>query len=323
MRSALTIRIWIQISILVLSAFTHSLVEAQETDTKTGAKTTTSFDVAPPKTPRWRASTDRTHFDFWGSQAAKEDIYSFDRVTYDTQSLNLNYQITPTISATLSGSYNEIYAETYFSGSLYKDKTQGFGDTVLRVSKTALGGGGVWVFDLGTSFPTGSVTEKNKNAAEFNYPYNMQLGSGTQDLVATVMPIFPLGAHTLGAMITDTVRMGRSSEGYRKGDELNARVWYSYTVQSYFTPGIWANYRFIEGLRGQDRTFGRSQATEFYHASRSFFDITPNIRSEYALTSFLKVNGSAGAPVYQHSNNVDDIQLDLIWFAQLGLEGSF
>lgn len=310
---------------LVLLVFFYSSVFGEEAQSAGLASTNTTVvqEVPYPKPVHWKADASRSHFDFWGRQAANDNIYSFDRVTYDTQVLNLSYQFSPTFSATLSGFYNQIYAETYFSGLLYKDKTDGFGDTTLRLSKSTFGAGGIWIFDLGASVPTGSVTEKNKNAPALNYPYNMQLGTGTRDIMATVMPIFPLRSHTLGAALTDTIRTGRNSQGYRKGDEINARAWYSYTFRSYFTPGIWLNYRFVNAIHGVDKTFGRSKYTEFYHNSRTFLDVTPNIRSEYALTSFLKLNGSAGLPVYQHSQNVDDIQLDLIWFAQVGLEGSF
>jgi hypothetical protein len=88
-------------------------------------------------------------------------------------------------------------------------------------------------------------------------------------------------------------------------------------------PGIWANYHYISAIHGADQTFGRNAYDEFYHNVRTFWDITPNISGEYALLPGLKLLGSAGAPLLQHSHNVDDIQLNLTWFAQLGIQGSF
>jgi len=276
-----------------------------------------------PKPNRWQASTDRFHYDFKGTRPGRGNLYSFDQVTFDTQVFSLAYLQSPTLKFSLVSSYNQLYAETYFSGVLYKDKTYGFGDTSLKTAKTWLTDSGVWVLDVSTSFPTGSVSRKNANNTQYNYPYNMQLGSGTQDFTATGLYIKPINKNSIGAMASGTLRTGQNSEGYRKGNELILRTWYNYSIAPYFSPGVWLNYHHINRIEGQDRTFGRSDYVEFYHAPRSFWDITPNVNSEYGFTSHFKMRGSAGIPVLQHSRNVDDIQLDLKWFAQLGIEGTF
>ncbi len=310
------------IATLSVISFGNSL-RAEETSKANSSSISVSPDKPSFVLPRWRASTDRLHYNFNGSRPARNGLYSFEQVNFSTQLFNLSYTLSPTLSLSLTGTYNQVYAETYFGPNLYKDKTSGFGDTTLKLHKSWMVGSGVLLTDLGTMFPTGSIAEKNVNNPRLNYPYNMQLGSGTQDFLISTMYLRPIQLHSLGALAVGTVRTGQNNEGYRKGNELNLRTSYSYLYRPYLVPGIWLNYHHINRISGEDRTFGRLSATEFYHSPRSFWDVTPNLSGQHVLNKNLSLRGSVGAPILQHSKNVDDIQLYLKWFAQLGLQGSF
>jgi hypothetical protein len=240
----------------------------------------------------------------------------------------LSYNYDPLLSFTVQNSYNKVYAETYFFEELFKDETEGFGDTTVKATKTFLRQSGIYVGEFGFILPTGSVTEKNIRG-NFNYPYNMQLGSGTYDFMASGTYLKMVGKHQLGAFGMATVRTGQNSEGYRRGDEFIAKTWYSYMVNPYLSPGVWANYQNIQGIIGRDRDFdGANRAfsdplLRFYYSPRTFWDVTANVSGNYPITSGLKVKGMLGAPLAQHSYNKDDVQLYTQWFMQAGLEGSF
>ncbi|NQZ00507.1 MAG: hypothetical protein HRT45_07545 [Bdellovibrionales bacterium] len=285
-------------------------------------------EAAP--TPKFKASFDRFYYEFEGVNDASREIgglttYGFERVSFNTNVMALSYSIDPLLSVTIQNSYNKIYAETYFFEELYKDETEGFGDTTVKGTKTFMLPSGIYVAEFGAILPTGSITEKNIRG-NFNYPYNMQLGSGTQDFMASGTYIKMLGKHQVGGFGMATVRTGVNSEGYRRGDEFMAKTWYSYMLNQYLTPGVWANYHNIQGIVGRDRDFDdpvSDRLLRFYYSPRAFWDVTANVNVQCPITQGLKIKGMLGAPLAQHSFNKDDVQLYTQWFMQAGLEGSF
>jgi len=316
------------------SASKPSLEQDSNASDSSGETVATVEATATPKPPKFKASYDRFFYEFKGVREASQRTngvsnYSFERVTYDTQSLGLSYNIDPTLSLSVSNTYQEIYAETRFLGALLRDKTMGFGDTLIKGSKTLLRSSGIYVLEFGTLLPTGSITEKNANipGAAINYPYNMQLGSGTNDFQLSATYLKILGKHQLGAFGMATVRTGRNDVGYRRGDEYMTRAFYSYAMNPYITPGIWANFLNIQGIHGKDPDFDdpvNDQLLRFYYNTRTFWDVTPNLRGEYPIAgTTVKLKGMLGAPLAQHSRNVDDIQLYTQWFMQTGIEGTF
>ena len=279
--------------------------------------------------PKFKVSLDSTTYDFQGYLPSDSDenglYYFFENVTYDTQSFSFSYMLEPTLQLSISSLYAKKYAETNFAGTLYNDTTKGVSDVLVKATKTFLVGSNVIVLDGGLSIPTGSITEKNVNdpTGKSNYPYNMQLGSGTYDLLATAMSIKSFGSHQLGVMGHANIKTGRSSVGYRRGNDYNLKSWYSYVYNEYFTPGVWFNYYEQHGIIGEDPTYGRVRFVEYYHRYRNFLDVTLNMNAMYPITKSLKVKAIAGLPVWQDTNNYDNIQVNTRWFASLGVEAVF
>ncbi len=275
------------------------------------------------RTPRFKAGVDTSYFDFYGRHPADGNLYGFQQVFYSVQNFQFTYLATPTLHFSVQAKQIRNYAETNFLGVLYKDTTQGLGDTKLSATKTFFLNSDLLIANLGLSLPTGSVSEKNKNNPQFNYPYNMQLGSGTVDLEPSLMFLRTQGQNQWGAFAMGVLRNGRNSYGYRKGNEYIAKIWYSYLADSLLMPGLWLNYHHIQRLSGVDSTYGRNPFVEFYHSPRHFWDFTANINSQYDVTRFLKLKATVGRPIWQESKNIDNVQVYMDWFAQLGLEGQF
>lgn len=320
-------------SSLKLERPTETVIKIEEVDSGGASSMAAPAVVSTPK--RFKASFDRFFYEFDGTRGASQRTngitnYEFNRVTYDTQTLALTYLYDPTLSFTVSNTYQEIYAETWFGKGInawFTDKTVGFGDTLVKGSKTFLRSSGIYVVELGALMPTGSITEKNESNTSIVYPYNMQLGSGTQDFQVSATYLKLIGKHQLGAFGMATVRTGRNGRGYRRGDEYLTRAWYGYAANSYLTPGIWANFLNIQGIHGRDPDFRNDFSDEllrFYYNTRTFWDITPNVRAEVPLQGgIFKLKATLGAPLAQHSRNVDDIQLYTQWFMSTGIEGTF
>ncbi|MEM7646283.1 MAG: hypothetical protein AAF203_05195 [Pseudomonadota bacterium] len=276
------------------------------------------------KLPKWKVAAGTSFFNFSGHRPADGNIYGFQGVEFESQNLDATYMIDPFLHVTLSGQYVRKYAETEFLGQLFKDQTEGFGDTRLKVTKTFLDGFNVFVLEGAYSIPTGSITERNPNiGTPTNYPYNMQLGSGTNDFIANLVYVRSMGRHQVGGLGSAILRFGRNKWGYRMGNEYIAKTWYTYNYHSLLKPGIWLNYYHLQRMHGQDSTFGRNIFVEFYHTPRHFWDLTPNFSSEYAINNSIKLKGLVAAPLWQESKNIDNIQLYTRWFAQLGIEGTF
>jgi hypothetical protein len=307
-------------SFLTLSILISSVANGDATD---GTNTVKSSKGIFSK-DKWSASVDSMHYNFSGEQAARGNIYSFENVTTDIQMVSLNYKYSPTLTFSLVTQYVNIYAETFFGPTLYFDRTHGLGDTLVKATKTNFINNFFLVTDFAVSLPTGSISEKNENAPQFNYPYNMQLGSGTLDFILTQTAIKNLSAkHQVGAFAQGRLRTGLSDEGYRRGNEVAARLWYSYILSPNIMPGIWANYYLQQGIQGEDRTFGRNVFVEFYHNSRQFWDITPHVNLNYDINKNFKLRAMVGVPVWQISENIDDIQLFTRWFTQVGIDARF
>lgn len=273
--------------------------------------------------PKWSVSPDSSFYNFQGNRAADGNIYRFNNVTYQQQSLNIKYFYSPTLIFSLTGNYGRKYAETFFLGELYKDTTEGLADTMVSATKTFVKSSGIYVLSLGVSLPTGAIDKKNKSAPEFNYPYNMQLGTGTYDLNSSFTYMKMVNSQQFGFVAAARNHTGINSMGYRRGDNYTTKAWYNYKISKYFTPGVWFNHQYIDGLSGQDRTFGRNLFVEFYHNPRQFWDLTAYANAEFKLNKSLKLKAMAGVPLYQGTNNVDNVELFLSWFGQLGVEGTF
>lgn len=302
-----------QIFLFKILILLSSYLYAQDAELKT------SIDVPNP----WRLGISSLYYNFSGHQPANGNIYSFDRVSYSTQLLTAGYQYSPSLAFSISAGYVHNYAETNFLGVLYKDSTEGFSDTTIKGTKTFVTKVGLFVMEFGMLLPTGSISNKNKNAPASNYPYNMQLGSGTYDLMANLTYLQILGKHQLGAFTMATVRTGRNAFDYRKGNEYIGKIWYAYQATPFVSPGIWFNYHHLDGIIGADKTYPRSIFTEFYHNNRNFRDLTANITAQCPINKYLTLRGLAGVPIWQQSQNIDDIQVYTRWFAQTGLEAAF
>ena len=280
---------------------------------------------------KWSASLDSIHYSFSGEEPARGNIYSFEDVITDIRMVSLNFKSSSTLTFSLVTQHINIYTETFLNqeitkleSDLFFDRTHGLGDTLLKVIKTSSIKDVLLTTDLALSFPTGSVSEKNKNAPQLNYPYNLQLGSGTFDFILTQTVIKNLSAkHQLGGFAQGRLYTGLNDEGYRRGDEVAARLWYSYILNPNIVTGIWLNYHLQKGIKGEDRTFGRSQLFEFYHNSRQFWNVTPHVNLSHDINKNFKLRAMVGLPVWQISENIDDVQLFTRWFTQVGLDARF
>lgn len=277
------------------------------------------------------SSLDYIYFSFQGTQAAKGNIYDFEDVQLDLQMFTLKYSPSSLVSYSLVATYQTNYAETYFDGYLFSDRTHGLSDTLLKRTQVfVLPAQQVVILEGGIYLPTGSINEKNQSNVAFNYPYNMQLGSGTIDPMVTAIYIKTLASkHQFGALGLARLRTGENnSNGYHLGHDWTGGLWYSYLLNPFITPSLKLNYRSIEGVSGMDPLL-RGNTPEsialydrymnFYHNTRSVWDFTPAINFKYPIAKHVTAQALVGLPVWQKFNNVDHVEVETQWYGQLGI----
>ncbi len=270
----------------------------------------------------WASTLDYMYFSFQGTRPANGNIYDFEDVQLDLQMFTLKYSPSPLVNYSAVATYQTNYAETYFLGDLYSDRTHGISDTLLKRTEVfVLPSQQLFILDLGLYLPTGSINERNQNNLAFNYPYNMQLGSGTFDPMITTIYMKNFGVkHQLGALGLARLRTGETNRnGYHLGNDWTASLWYSYLWNAYLTPSLKLNYRSIEGLSGVDPLITRNIFMEFYHNTRSVWDITPTLAAKFPINKNISVQAMVALPVWQRFSNIDDVEVETNWYGQLGI----
>lgn len=280
----------------------------------------------------WSPALDYTYFSFEGTRPANGDLYEFEDVTLNLQTFALKFTpaSSPLVSYSLMATHQEIYAETRFltpQGVKYlsKDLTNGLADTLIKRTQTfILSQQQLLIFEAGVFLPTGSINERSKfpGAEQFNYPYNMQLGSGTFDPMLSLIYLKSFQAiHQFGGLGLARLRTGETNRnGYHLGNDWTASLWYALLINPYVTPSLKLNYRSIEGLQGGDPLIPNSTgAMNFYFNTRSVWDVTPSLTAKLPLSSRLNLNAMVSVPVYQRFSNIDDVELEARWYAQVGL----
>lgn len=113
-------------------------------------------------------------------------------------------------------------------GQSFTTNSEGIGD----IKTTAL----YTIFDkdkqrvhlnLGVSFPTGSINERDDTPAGEDQilPYPMQIGSGTFDLLPGITYLGQSGKGSWGAQALTTLRLGKNDNGYRLGNKYQLSGW--------------------------------------------------------------------------------------------------
>jgi hypothetical protein len=107
--------------------------------------------------------------------------------------------------------------------------------------------------NLGVSFPTGSITEKDDTPmGHVRLPYPMQLGSGTLDLLPGVTWNAQFGNWSAGAQALGTIRMGRGGEEYRLGHRFETHLWGARMWAPWLSTSVRLGWRAWGDIEGKD-----------------------------------------------------------------------
>lgn len=109
-----------------------------------------------------------------------------------------------------------------------------------------------WIVNAGVSFPTGSIEETDNDGDRL--AYNMQLGSGTVDVLPGLTYLYHNVKYTVGAQLNGVVRFGYNKLGYSKGNEASFNIWYAYRWLRFLSSSLRLEAQAMDRIYGNDNT---------------------------------------------------------------------
>ena len=112
--------------------------------------------------------------------------------------------------------------------------------------------------NIGLSFPTGSIREKDRLPApgggnvRARLPYPMQLGSGTFDFLPGLTYLGHAGQISWGAQARGEIRLEENDEGYTKGNEYALTGWGAYEFNHWVSASLRLEWLQELNYRGSD-----------------------------------------------------------------------
>ena len=201
----------------------------------------------------------------------------------------------------------EMKLRTYNGGGVhignFTTNTSGIGDAAISLAKPlSNANAGNWVMGAKLSIPTGSIKEKDQVYAptgmwmQARLPYAMQIGTGTLDITPSLQGEFGAGDWKVLTGFSFTTRLGRNSEGYTHGDEVNLSLGVARTFDDIKT-GLRLDLKSAGRISGKDELISapvQSAQTGFYGGQRA------------SLTAEVKIGRTFGAfvtiPVHEDLN---------------------
>ncbi|MEM6837768.1 MAG: transporter [Cyanobacteria bacterium P01_C01_bin.120] len=140
-------------------------------------------------------------------------------------------------------------------GTEFTTNSEGFGDIRLSGLYKVLDQNRQRIhLNLGLSFPTGSIEERDTTPAgpDQILPYPMQIGSGTFDLHPGVTYLGQSGRWSWGSQAMGILRLGENSNGYRLGNQLMLTAWGARSWTDWFSTSVRLGGRTLGNIDGED-----------------------------------------------------------------------
>jgi len=145
--------------------------------------------------------------------------------------------------------------------------TSGFGDSTALVMIRA---SDAWTISYGISLPTGSIDEEVvMNGSLVQAPYNMQLGSGTVDILQSVTYKGGDTGFNWGVQESFTYRTAANSNGYVLGNKFEFNGWVRKSFADRLAISTRLNIFDQEPIEGRDVNIANSKMAPTFDAANS------------------------------------------------------
>lgn len=226
-----------------------------------------------------------------------------------TAMLMLNYQAN-TMDMSMYA-MNHVHNGTAMTSSVHNMKTNGLGDIKLHalygfVQQSTC----QFLGSFGISIPTGTIRARGDTEdpmyPKVRYPYGMQLGSGSVDLLPGISYLYQKDQLAAGTTLSAIYRSHYNSVGYKLGNEANLNGWIAYQWISLISSSLRIEGTITEHIQGYDpqlytyiepstnpANYGGKRIHAFLGSSLHFKGILKNNRLgvEYGLPLYQNLNG--------------------------------
>lgn len=323
--------------LLIISSFCW----AQETKTAE-AQSSTSAQAEAQKAPNLFFSYNYYHYQMKGHDQATTNIYKFGESTVDLSLLTVTWMQNPNwtfvgLVPHISNRVETVYTPGTSQSLALIDTTKGLGDLrLMAITPVSVDPAHLTFLDIGVTAPTGSINEYFTSNTSQRAAYNMQLGSGTTDLVLGATVTNTTDSFVSSVRGQATIRGGRNANGYALGNEFVGKVSSIYGANPYISSGVVGNYRIRGAIVGKDEKYEifnnyqnpsagiGGDGHQFYHAAQQNWDV--NLMAKAQTPAFWKRMNAAlevGVPFAQGMENKDDVDLNIIYYAAASLNASF
>ncbi len=212
------------------------------------------------------------------------------------------------------------------TGVTFTTKSEGVGDVrAIALVDLWQHGGHKLHANLGMSFPTGSIREKDRTpammAARVRLPYPMQIGSGTFDLLPGLTYRGHEGAISWGAQARGEIRLEQNDERYRRGNEYALTGWGAYELTDWLSASLRFEWLHELNYAGRDRLLNPAMVPTADPGRRAFMRLDAlaglNFMVPKGPLSGIRFAVEAGLPAYQR---LDGPGLETDWIATVGVQ---
>ncbi len=199
-------------------------------------------------------------------------------------------------------------------------KTSGIGDTIVSA---AFPGPFHLNFDVGVSIPTGSIDERGpmQHSATFTdpdskYPYSMQLGSGTYDLIQGIRYEDASDAFGWGAGYQYKGRFQKNDNDYKLGDEIRVNTWLRWSFMANYSVTGKLQWLSIGQIEGEDKELNAAMSPDMDAEATGGRRLDLGVAVRYETDSMTSVTLEFAKPLYQ---NLWGPQMKTDWIFGLGV----
>jgi hypothetical protein len=153
--------------------------------------------------------------------------------------------------------------------------------------------------------------------------YNMQLGSGTVDLLPGVTYTARKDDLSWGAQVSATIRFYDNKENYRLGNVVEGTAWVARQWMPWISTSIRIAGKTEGSIRGRDYVItGGNPVADPANTGRDEIDlfVGVNLMGQEGWVKGQRLALEIGAPIYE---NVDGVQMSSDWTATLGWQTMF
>ncbi|ABG57805.1 conserved hypothetical protein [Cytophaga hutchinsonii ATCC 33406] len=159
----------------------------------------------------------------------------------------------------------------------------------------------------GITIPTGSIQTKGGAASmypEQRYPYMMQQGSGTWDVLPGLTYTFQHNKIMASSQLCAAIRTGYNTVGYKLGNKYSFNNWVGYRWLDWFSTSLRAEANTTGSISGSDPTlyaYNEPSANPYNYGGQT---ITGYAGVNFYFLGKNKIGIEGGLPLYQKANGI-------------------